>query len=179
MTHRSGALSIAALLLALGRGVAAQDASDTGGGAPAPPTRPVYGLMGGGGNVLGWIGGAGEYYLAGGRVSALGGVGFVITDQKDGAFPLAFGTALRGYLGSLRHRALLEVSFTLLAIESAAIGFNTVDSRQHYGPGIAGGYRFTSDSGLHFEASAGAGWSVRNGRAAPVSTLAVGYTWRR
>lgn len=175
--RRYAALSVAAALLALAPAVAAQEPSD-GGAEPGSP-RPAYGVMGGGGNVLGWLGAAGEYYLVGGRVSALAGMGLHLTDQEDGALPFAFGTALRGYLGSQRHRALVEVSFTLLAIESTAMGFTTLESTQHYGPGISGGYRFTADSGLHVEASLGAGWSGRNGRSAPVGTLAFGHTWRR
>jgi hypothetical protein len=141
--------------------------------------EPAYAVMGGGGNVLGWLGAGAEYFVLGGRASALAGIGYVPVDQEEGALPVAVGGALRGYLGSARHRGVLEASVSLQAVETAAFGPTVTESRQHYGLGVTGGYRHTTDGGVHFDVGLGVGWSFRNGKASPLSILAVGYTWRR
>jgi hypothetical protein len=72
---------------------------------------------------------------------ALGGLGYISFSPADSATPVGFGGALRGYPGSRKHRAALEASLSLLAIESTSIGFVTTTSRQHYGPGLSATWR--------------------------------------
>lgn len=140
---------------------------------------PSYAVTAGFGNVMGWIGAAGEYFLADAHMSVIGGAGYLPLDQAAGSFPLGFGGGLRGYFGGPRHQALIEASFSLIYVDGTSFGPVTIESHQHYGPGVAAGYRLTTTSGFHFEASAGPGWSVDDGQVEPVGSLAIGYTWRR
>jgi hypothetical protein len=167
------AIRPASVMLALAAPVAttAQSVPDAG--------VPVYAVTAGFGNVMGWLGVAGEYFVADGHMSVMGGAGWLPLDQAEGSLPLGFGGALRGYLGASRHRALIEASFSLVSVEGTSLGPVTIESRQHYGVGVAAGYRLTTTSGFHFEVSAGSGWSVDDDTIAPVGSLAVGYTWRR
>lgn len=175
-TTSAGALALFGVLLATPAASGAQDAPTRGEVEVSPP---AYGVTVGFGSTVGGLGVGVEYYLSGGRISALGGVGYIPFDQAEDATLVAWSGALRANLGSLRHRALLEASYSLLAVESTTVGFVTATSSQHYGPGLSAGYRLTLDSGLHVDLTSGVGRSLDGDITAMIGTLGVGFTWRR
>jgi len=147
------------------------------GSSPVP--SPSVGVSLGFGSVLGWLGGSVEKYFSGGRVSAAVGAGYVPeTDEGNPAFA-AFGAGVRRYFGAGKHRVALEASVSLISFQWVRQGPLLLESNKYYGPGLAVGYRYTADSGLHFDASLGAGWAVGDDSIGSVGSLAVGYTWRR
>ena len=154
---------VIALFLVLALPVSAQD------------SQPHVALTGGLGNVLGGLGAAAEYYLAGARLSASGGLGYWPGGScSEGTFSGA--GALRGFAGGRRHRAFLELSYSLLAISCPVFGDET---ERHYGPGVSLGYRYTGMDGFTFTAGAGIGDVPGDFGTEALILLALGYTWRR
>lgn len=170
---------LAAICLALLGTPAAAAAQESTSGVLAP-SRPAFGVTVGFGSVLGWLGGSVEYYFLDGRASAALGAGYipeiVFDDNPTSA---AFSAAVRRYLGSGTHRAAVELSVSLVYFEWITQNGVLVESHQYYGPGLTAGYRYTTDGGLHFDASLGAGWAVGDRSVTQIGTLGVGYTWRR
>src|SRR4051812_50206846 len=79
----------------------------------AQDPKPHLALTGGLGNVLGGLGAAVEYYLAGSRISASGGVGFLAAGGlREGGF--FGGGAVGGVFGGRGDRGILPVFFSLL-----------------------------------------------------------------
>lgn len=160
---------------------------------PVDRTRdgPTLGATLGIGNGLGWPGASVEYFVLPGRLSASVGLGYLpeaIFDGRPGS--AAYSAGIRGYLGSPRHRAALELSFSLVYFEWATQAGALVASRDDYGPGLSAVYRYTTDGDLYFEASLGVGWAGRDGLAeavgisgapggrpaTPIGSIGFGYT---
>jgi hypothetical protein len=159
--NRSTAGAIA-LLLVLARPVAAQD------------PKPHVAVTGGLGNVLGGLGAGVEYYLAGSRISAGGGLGFWPAGCDQATFSGA--GALRGFAGGRRHRAFLELSYSLIAISCAVFA---EDVERHYGPGLSLGYRYIGSDGFTFTAAGGIGDASGDYGTEAIILLGLGYTWHR
>ncbi|MFL5532075.1 MAG: hypothetical protein ACJ8BC_08890 [Gemmatimonadales bacterium] len=136
--------------------------------------RPHLGFMGGLGNVLGGLGAGAEYDLPGGRISAGGGLGFWPTGCDQATFSAA--GALRGFAGGRRHRAFLELSYSLIAISCAVF---SDDIERHYGPGLSLGYRYIGSDGFTFTAAGGIGDPSGDSGSEAIILLGLGYTWRR
>lgn len=143
------------------------------------PRDPAFSLSAGLGSVLGWLGVAGEYHLPGRAMSIAGGAGYIPELAEGNPSMPAFGIGARRYLSEGRHRALIQLSVSMVSFDWTRHRGTLLDSNQYYGPGLAGGYRFTADGGFHFDLSWGAGWGIGAGRVDSVGSLAVGYTWRR
>jgi len=84
---------------------------------------------------------------------------------------------LRGFAGGRRHRAFLELSYSLIAISCAVFGEDDVD--RHYGPGLSLGYRYTGSDGFTFTAAGGIGDPSGDYGTEAIILLGLGYTWRR
>lgn len=138
------------------------------------------------GNAYGWIGGQVEGYLARGRVSGFAGAGYVPNVIGDGGDGFAGAFWLRAFTSGTRHRGLLEVSYSVLSVStSSTFGGDVLDESRNYGPGVAAGYRFTSDGGLTLTFSAGVGidddeldLESEGTSAQPTLGIGVGYTVR-
>lgn len=135
--------------------------------------RPVVGLTGGLGNVLGGLGAGVEYYLADGRVSGGAGLGYWPSDLCQGT--LSGAAAVRGFIGG-RHRGFLEASYSLLAISCPFVGD---DMDRHYGPGFSGGYRYIGSDGFTFTGGVGIGDVPGEFGTEVIVLLGLGYTWQR
>jgi hypothetical protein len=142
----------------------------------AQDPKPNLALTGGLGNVLGGLGTAFEFYMAESKFSASGGLGYWPSNVcGQGTFSGA--GALRGFAGGRRHRAFLELSYSLLAISCDL--FSEDDIERHYGPGVSLGYRYTGMDGFTFTAGAGIGDVPGDLGSEALILLALGYTWRR
>jgi hypothetical protein len=145
--------------------------------ASAQEGRPNVALTGGLGNVLGGLGLGLEYYLAGSRLSAAAGMGY----WPDGAGcngTLSGAGALRGFTNGRRHRAFLELSYSLVAV--SCILFFSEEIERHYGPGVSLGYRYTGSDGFTFTAGGGvADVPGESYGSELIILLGLGYTWRR
>lgn len=168
-----------AALLLLGLAMPADDSAAAD--APDQPLRAS--LVFGYGSSVGGLGGSGEVYFAGSRVSLFGGLGYVpSSDGGRGASGPAFAVGARGFAGGRRHRGFLEGSFSPLMVEIAPEGSGAQGDDILYGPSVSLGYQFVGSSGVTFVISGGVGWTVTGpdyiqGRCFH-STVAVGYTWR-
>jgi hypothetical protein len=140
----------------------------------AQNSKPHVALTGGLGNVLGGLGAAVEYHLADSRISASGGLGYWPADCGDGTFSGA--GALRGFAGGRRHRAFIELSYSLLEISCPTFSDET---QRHYGPGLSLGYRYTGSGGFTITAAGGIGDVPGDFGTAAIILLGLGYTWRR
>lgn len=158
------------------------------------PERPALGVTLGIGNNLGWPGASLEYFVLPGRLSGSVGFGYLPEAIFDGRpSSAAYSARIRGYIGSSRHRAALEFSVSLVYFEWVTQAGVLVASHDDYGPGVSAVYRYTTDGGLHFEASLGVGWAGRDGLAeaagiseapggrpvTPISSIGFGYTFAR
>jgi hypothetical protein len=143
----------------------------------AQDPKPNLALTGGLGNVLGGLGTAFEFYLAESRISASGGLGYWPSGAGCGQGTFSGAGALRGFAGGRRHRAFLELSYSLLAISCDL--FSNDDIERHYGPGASLGYRYTGMDGFTFTAGAGIGDVPGDFGTEALILLALGYTWRR
>jgi hypothetical protein len=143
----------------------------------AQDPQPNLALTGGLGNVLGGLGAAFEFYLAESRISASGGLGYWPSGSGCGQGTFSGAGALRGFAGGRRHRAFLELSYSLLAISCSVFGVD--DIQRYYGPGLSLGYRYTGMDGFTFTAGAGIGDVPGEFGTEALILLALGYTWRR
>lgn len=179
-------LAIVVLTAAAGR-LPAQDARQPRQDRESPP--PVATVTAGVGNSMGWLGAQGERYLARGRLSLFGGVGY--TPEIDPGDPtgITFAGGLRGYTGGERHRGFLELSGSQVAVQTlrqsgsgTGNGGQTLESKRLYGPGLQAGYQYMARSGFTAMVSGGAGYAVdATGSANEIQAMlnvGVGYTWR-
>lgn len=131
-----------------------------------------FSLAAGAGNAFAGWGGTAEAYVARGRVSVVGGVGYVQrVDASDGR--TSASAAIRGYSTGRRHRIFVEASYGPLTV-----GSPVTDLGVHYGPALAVGYSYTATSGFTFLISRGAGWSPSHSGLAATGNIGIGYTWR-
>lgn len=140
----------------------------------AQDPKPNLALTGGLGNVLGGLGTAFEFYMAESKFSASGGLGFWPAGCGQATFSGA--GALRGFAGGRRHRAFLELSYSLIAISCAVFA---EDVERHYGPGLSLGYRYIGSDGFTFTAAGGIGDASGDYGTEAIILLGLGYTWRR
>jgi hypothetical protein len=124
----------------------------------AQDPKPHVAVTGGLGNVLGGLGAGVEYYLAGSRISASGGLGFWPAGCDQATF--AGAGALRGFA----------------AISCAVFA---EDVERHYGPGLSLGYRYIGSDGFTFTAAGGIGDTSGDYGTEAIILLGLGYTWRR
>ena len=125
------------------------------------------------GNSLGWVGGQAEHYLAGDRMSVLGGLGYTPALDPGDPSGVTLAGALRGYTPGQHHRGFLELSIS-------QVSTSPLTGKRLYGPGLQVGYQFVARSGFTALASWGAGLERRHGEtnAREILNLGVGYTWR-
>jgi hypothetical protein len=122
-----------------------------------------------------------DYYVRGDRFSLFGGMGFIWSDNAPG---VAFATGARGFTGGKKHRAFLELSVSMLGIETCTKDEEVVQARKRYGPGVQVGYQYTATRGFTFMASGGVGYALgldpnnEDSPWTPMLVLAAGYTWR-
>lgn len=140
-------------------------------------TRDIA-LTAGLGNMYGWVGVGAEYYMLSSRVSGVVGFGFVLETYGNPS-TVGFAGAVRGFTSGEKHRAFLELSVSLVAVEGTKIGDDWVDVKRYYGPGLSVGYHYTATGGFTFLVSAGAGWAVGLDEVGEILLLGLGYTWRR
>ena len=143
------------------------------------PQLRTWGVSGGWGSGYGGVGGNFDWYFAKSRLSLAVGGGYLPTTDNGGPGSGAAGAAIRAYTKGVRHRALLELSVTLLSLSWRQNGDTFFDVHGHYGPGICGGYQFTAMSGFTVLMTGGVGWEPNQGRLWPIGDLGFGYTWRR
>jgi hypothetical protein len=128
---------------------------------------------------MGWLGLAGEKYLASERISVLGGLGYTVQADQGDASGVTMAVGARGYTPGRKHRGFLELSVSQIFIEQFC--FDTC--RRLYGPGVQAGYQFVTRGGFTLVASFGVGYalSVPQGQSgvAAILGLGLGYTWRR
>lgn len=143
---------------------------------PAPPATRTTTLMGGAGNAMGWFGGQVEVYFSGDRFSAFGGLGYTPALDSGDPSGITGAAGLRGYTRGLRHRALLELSISQVAVETGA------EDKRLYGPGLQVGYQYTALGGFTILVSVGVGYAPGTSEQfSPVEALGglgFGYTWR-
>jgi len=133
------------------------------------------------GNSMGWLGGQGELYLGGERVSAFVGLGYT-PDWDNNASGITFAGGVRGYTRGQKHRGFGELSVVQVAVQKGSSAFP--GTKRYYGPALLAGYQYSSLGGFTAVVSAGAGViagepsSTTESRVQAVLNLGVGYTWR-
>jgi hypothetical protein len=137
------------------------------------------------GNAMGWLGGQGEKYFSGSRLSAFAGLGYAPDLAEEGeqaASGLAVAAGLRAYTPGRAHRGFAELSVSCLETETALEG-QPADLSRRYGPGLQVGYQHVSRGGFTLTLSAGVGAVVGetngDGRGALMLGIGIGKTWRR
>ncbi|UCC71671.1 MAG: hypothetical protein JSV86_14995 [Gemmatimonadota bacterium] len=130
------------------------------------------------GNMYGWAGVAAEYYMLSSRLSGVVGFGFAV-ETSDNPSTVAFAGAVRGFTSGEKHRAFLELSVSLVAVEGTKVRDDWVEVERYYGPGLSAGYYYTGAGGFTVLMSVGAGWAVGLEEVGAIGLLGVGYTWRR
>ena len=137
----------------------------------APGPRRVT-VLTGIGNSLGWFGGQAERYL-GDRFSVFAGLGY--TPPLDGTPSGITGAGgARLFTRGEKHRGFVELSVSQIAAETGL-------DRRLYGPGIQGGWQFTTRGGFTLMLSGGAGYILADDiahRIQPLMGMGLGYTWR-
>jgi hypothetical protein len=118
---------------------------------------------------MGWYGVQGEGFVGSGRACLFLGAGVPWTEETVVAGAIGGRAFTRGG----RHRGFLELSLSMISGSS----INGGEWHANYGPGVAAGYRFTTDGGFTLMISAGAGRAQHSTE--PTGGLALGYTWRR
>jgi hypothetical protein len=138
------------------------------------------------GNAMGWLGGQGEKYFSGGRLSAFGGIGYVpdlSEEDEQSASGLGVAAGLRGYTPGRVHRGFAELSVSCVSSESVPDGLPADDLSLRYGPGLQIGYQRVSRGGFTLTLSTGVGFVVGethgNSRAGLMAGIGIGKTWRR
>jgi hypothetical protein len=145
--------------------------------APVSLAEPRITVTAGGGNAMGWFGMQAERYLAHGRLSAFGGLGytFKIDDYDPEGVTLAAG--VRGYTAGLKHRGFAEASVCQVGTLS-----DPEHPRRFYGPCGQLGYQFASRGGFTALFSLGVGYALSAGRyrnrTLGLLGFGLGYTWR-
>jgi hypothetical protein len=153
-------------------GVASQDA-----------VRPrATSLLFGVGNALGWLGGQGEKYFHGDRVSVFFGLGYTISTEEGCPSGVTAAAGARVFTSGRSHRALLELSISQIATEIQIVDGEKYPGSRRYGPGVQVGYQFVSRGGFTALLSGGVGYALGASpglsRTHGVANLAIGYTWR-
>jgi hypothetical protein len=137
--------------------------------------------MAGAGSTFGGIGALAEFFVADGRVSMIGGVGYFAGQSDDDPAGVAGSLGARAYVGAERHRGFVEAAYSQLATDAVRDGESTPIARL-WGPAAQVGYLFTAASGLTGSIGAGVGYAVQEGVVAsrwkPVVSAGVGYTFR-
>jgi hypothetical protein len=124
-----------------------------------------------------------DYYFHHERFSLFAGTGYAPCDTDD-ASGIAFAAGARAFTGGRTHRALLEVSVSMLGFETFSQGGVVFLARKRYGPGLQVGYQYTRRGGLTFMGTVGLGYVLgldsRNSSSPMtfMSALGLGYTWR-
>jgi len=137
--------------------------------------RPVVALTGGLGNVLGGLGAAAEYYLAGSRISLSAGLGYWPSENLCERGTFSGAGAARAFIGN-RHRGFVEASYSLLQI-TCFIATDEID--RQYGPGLSAGYRYTGSDGFTFTAGVGVGDVPGEFGTEVMVLLGLGYTFHQ
>jgi hypothetical protein len=147
------------------------------------PEPRVATVLAGVGNPMGVLGFQVDYYFHHERFSLFAGTGYAPCDT-DEASGIAFAAGARAFTGGRTHRALLEVSVSMLGYETLSQGGVVLLARKRYGPGIQAGYQYTGRGGLTFMGTVGLGYALgldsRNPNSPMTGMLALGlgYTWR-
>ena len=150
---------------------------------PTPGAAPSFSLTGGVGNALGWYGAQAERYVADGRASFFGGLGYAYSPDKppDVSGAIAGAGGCRAFFGGRKHRFYIEGSVSLLLREWTVDESGSMRGGSRYGPGLQVGYQLVSRKGVTLSTSAGVGYAM--GAVTESTTtmfgFAVGYTWRR
>lgn len=164
-----------AVVLLAGPSLALGQAADS---APTASTRS-FTLVAGSGNAMGWLGLAGEKYVASDRMSVFGGLGYTLQVDEGDASGVTVAAGVRGYTAGTKHRGYLELSVSQLYVETHC--FETC--RRLYGPGVQAGYQLLTKGGFTLVASLGVGYAptVSEGpdNVTSILGLGLGYTWRR
>lgn len=146
--------------------------------APAAFPEPLVTVTAGVGNAMGWLGVQAEGYLAHGRLSAFGGLGY--TPSVDAFDPegITLAAGVRGYTAGLKHRGFAEASVCQVGIVS-----DPEEPRRFYGPCGQLGYQFASRGGFTALLSLGVGYALGatgyQHRTLGLLGFGLGYTWRR
>ena len=135
--------------------------------------RPVFALHAGVGGHQGWIGGAAEFFVVPGRLSAWVGAGVL----PGFGLTTATAAALRWYQPAMEtHRLFVDASWTLVEIAQPLAG--PYRTYRRYAEGVMFGYSYLGRSGLSLTAGGGVAGLISKGGAVPLLHLAVGWTWR-
>lgn len=149
----------------------------------ASPEPRVATVLAGVGNSMGSLGFQVDYYFHHERFSLFAGTGYAPCDTED-ASGIAFAAGARAFTGGRKHRALLEVSVSMLGFETLTEGGVVLLARKRYGPGLQVGYQYTRRGGLTFMGTVGLGYALGLDSRNPSSpmtfmaALGLGYSWR-
>jgi hypothetical protein len=134
---------------------------------------PVGVVYAGAGNAFAGVGIMGEYVVLPNRISGLAGTG--LFPAGDGLL-MSVAASVRGYVGSRRHRAFVDLSWSVLSVSQNA--FIGAPWMRDYGPGVLVGYSFVPSSRLVVMGGAGVGFA-NFGEKVAVLQLGIGWVWRR
>ncbi len=135
----------------------------------ATPAGVVYA---GAGNAFGGVGIVSEYVVWPNRISALAGTGFFPFGDQ---WIASVAASVRGYVGSQRHRAFVDLSWSVLSVSRAA--FFGAPVIRDYGPGVLVGYSHVASRRLIVMGGAGIGFA-NSGETVAVLQLGIGWVWR-
>ncbi len=154
--------------------------------AEAGPGAPVFSVVGGVGNSLGWCGVLGERYLRDGRFSVFAGLGYAPMFEESQPPPDTSGTLAaagggRAFFGGRKHRVFVETSVSLVSHEWWVDESGSTQQADRYGPGLQIGYQLLTGRGVTLATSVGVGYAVdsRYGSTHLLYGLAVGYARHR
>ncbi len=142
-------------------------------------TSVVFGV----GNAMGWLGGQGERYFKGDRVSIFFGLGYTLSVEDGYPSGVTLAAGARLFTPGRTHRAFLEGSVSQIATEVWTIDGEKYPGSRRYGPGVQVGYQYVSRGGFTALLSAGIGYAVGASpglsRTGGSANLGLGYTWLR
>ena len=150
---------------------------------PSSPGQRTVTILGGIGSSMGGLGFQAERYFRHERFSVFGGLGYTPSyDIYPSYWAVAAGA--RAYITTgKKHRALLELSVSMLSWERWTDGEVGL-TRKQYGPGLQVGYQYMARGGFTFMGSIGLGYAfgrdprISDSPITPMIALGAGYTWR-
>jgi hypothetical protein len=132
---------------------------------------------------MGWLGGQGERYFRGDRVSLFFGLGYTIPTGDGCPSGVTAAAGARVFTPGRTHRAVLEFSVSQIATEIQVINGENYPGSRRYGPGVQVGYQYVSRGGITALVSVGIGYAVGASpglsRTHGLANLGLGYTWRK
>jgi hypothetical protein len=171
-------LVVGCILLSAGRALC-QDELRSDDVVQPRATSVLFGV----GNAMGWLGGQGERYFRGDRVSIFFGLGYTIPTEDGCPSGVTAAAGARVFTSGKTHRAFLEFSVSQIATEIQIIDGESYPGSRRYGPGVQVGYQYVNRGGFTALLSWGIGYAVAASpglsRTHGLASLGLGYTWRR